>query len=92
MIHIEIKNSSCAEMFKNKISSGCLTTVTANFFKMNLFRIAYVTWFMTNPFFAAVLILFITDPRNSFPYQLQGYCRLLQMCDRVPGCVSDGFY
>ena len=75
MIPIEIKNSSSVEMFKHKIS-GCLTTVTANFVKIICIELdMLVTWLMTNPFVASVLILVIADPRDPFTYKLEGCCK-----------------
>ena len=78
MIPAEIKNSSSVEMFKSRIS-GSLTTVTANFVKIVCIELDMLTWLMTNPFVASVLILVIADPRDPLTHKLEGCCKHIQM-------------
>ena len=78
MIPAEIKNSSSVEMFKNRIS-GSLTTVTANFVKIVRIELDMLTWLMTNPFVASVLILVIADLRDPLTHKLEGCCKHIQM-------------
>ena len=79
MIPREIKNSSSIEMFKNKIRMWELKTLTANFIKIICIGLNVLTWLMTNPFVASVLILVIADPRDPFTYKLEGFCEHVQM-------------
>ena len=78
MIPTEIKNSLSDEIFKNKIS-GSLTTVAANFVYVICVELNMLTWLMTNPFVASVLILVIVDPRDPLTYQQEGCCKQFQM-------------
>ena len=50
-----------------------------------------LTWLMTNPFVASVLILGITDPRDPFTYKLEGCCKHLQMWQGSE-YTSEAFY
>ena len=71
MIPIELKNSSTVEMFKDKIS-GSLTAVTVNFVKIICIELDMLTWLITDPFVASLLILVIADLKDPFTYKLEG--------------------
>ena len=58
---------------------GSLTTVTANFVNIICIELDILTWLMTKPFVASVLILVIADTRDPLTYTLEGCCRHLQM-------------
>ena len=79
MIPIEIKNSSTVEKFKNEISNWKHNGCDCKFCQDYLYRIGILTWLMTNPFAASVLILVIPDPNDPFTYKLEGCCKHLQM-------------
>ena len=66
MIPIEIKKSSSVKIIKNKIVSRSRTTVTVNFVKNICIELDMLTWLMTNPFVASVMILLIADPMDPF--------------------------
>ena len=89
MITAEIKNSSSVEMFKNRIS-GSLTTVTANFVKILGIELDMLTWLMTNPFVASVLILVIADPGILSNTNWRDAVSISK-CGRIPECASEYF-
>ena len=79
MIPIEIKISLRVEMFKNKISKWESNDYDSNLDKIICIEMDMLTWLMTNPFIASILILVITDPRDSVTCKLGGCCKHLQM-------------
>ena len=53
--------------------------MTANFVKIICIEMDMLTWLMTNPFLALVLILVIRNSRDPFTYKLEVCCKRLQM-------------
>ena len=78
-------------IYLRKVSLSVLTTENlSNFVKIICIELDMLTWLMTNPFFASVLILVIADPRNAFTYILEDVVSISK-CDRVPGSASEIF-
>ena len=78
-------------IYLRKVSLSVLTIENlSNFVKIICIELDMLTWLMTNPFFASVLILVIADPRNAFTYILEDVVSISK-CDRVLGSASEIF-
>ena len=64
---------------KIKLVSESLASVTANVVKIICLQLDMLTWLMTNPFVAAVLIQVIVDHTDPFTYKLERCCKHLLM-------------
>ena len=74
-----ISNVKKVSFFLEHPVNGNLTTVATNFVKFICIELGMLTWLITNPFAASVLILVTSVPRDPFTYKLEGCYLHLQM-------------